>query len=136
MPKVEDLSGDHVFAVAVPGQATAGTVDEFAALVAPFDMKITAVKWLPAAAITANGGNYFTLTLRNRGAAAAGAALPAQRSYAATNSVAHVAEAMALSGTAADLLVAAGDVLTVEKLVTGTGLAMPDGVVQIHAQVR
>lgn len=135
MPQLQDLRGDHVFAIPVAGQATAATADEFAALVAPFDLKITGVKWVPAAAITANATNYFTLTLRNR-STGAGTALPAQRSYAATNSTAFVDEAMTLSGTEADLLVAKDDVLTVEKLVTGTGLAMPDGVVQIYAQAR
>lgn len=136
MPLLKELRGDLVFPIAVAGQATAATADEFPAMVAPFNMKITGVKWVPATAVTANGAAYFTLTLRNRGAAGAGAALPAQRSYAANNSAANVAEAMTLSATTADLNVAAGDVLTVEKLVTGAGLAMPDGTVQIHAQAR
>lgn len=136
MGQFKELRGDLVFPISVAGQGTAGTPDEFIAMVAPFDLKITGVKWIPAAAITANATNYFTLTLRNRGAAAAGTALPAQRSYAATNSTALVSEAMTLSATAADLNVAAGDVLTVEKLVTASGLAMPDGTVQIHAQAR
>jgi hypothetical protein len=136
MPQVKELSGDLFFPIAVAGQATAGTGDEFTALVAPFNLKITGVKWVPTAAITANGTNYFTLTLRNRGAAGSGTAVPASRSYAATNSSAFVAEDMTLSATAADLNIAAGDVLTVEKLVTASGLAMPDGTVQIHAQVR
>jgi hypothetical protein len=131
----KELRGDRVLLLAVPGQATAGTADEFSGVVAPFNLKITGVKWVPAAAVTANGTNFFTLTLRNR-TTGAGTALPAQRSYAATNSVAFVAEAMTLSGTTADLNVAAGDVLTVEKLVTGTGLAMPDGVVQVTYQAR
>lgn len=131
----KDVSGDHVFTIPVAGQGTAGTPDEFTGFVAPFNLKITGVKWVPAAAVTANGTNYFTLTLRNR-TTGAGAALPAQRSYAATNSVAFVAEAMTLSATAADLNIAAGDVLTIEKLVTASGLAMPDGTVQVHAQVR
>jgi hypothetical protein len=131
--QVKDLRGDHVFAIPVPGQATAGTADEFVALVAPFDMTITRVKWVPTTAVTANGSNYFTLTLRNR-TTGAGTALAAQRSYAATNSTAFAAEDMTLSGTEAALNVAAGDVLTIEKLVTGTGLAMPDGTVQIFAR--
>lgn len=135
MTQEKELRGDRTLLIAVPGQATASTADEFAGVVAPINLKITAVKWIPAAAVTANATNYFTLTLRNR-TTGAGAALPAQRSYAATNSVALVAEAMTLSGTAADLLVAAGDVLSVEKLVTGTGLAMPDGVVQVTYQAR
>lgn len=135
MPLLKELRGDQVFVLPVAGQATAGTADEFTGFVAPFDLKITGVKWVPAAAVTADGTNFFTLNLRNR-TTGAGSALPASRSYAATNSVAFVAEAMTLSGTAADLLVAAGDVLTVSKVNSGTGLAMPDGTVQVHAQVR
>lgn len=134
MTNINELSGDHVFAIAVAGQATAGTADEFSGMIAPFGLRITAVKWIPAAAVVANDTNYFTLTLRNRGQAGAGATLAAQRSYAATNSTAFKAEDMTLSATEADLEVEAGDVLTIGKVVSGTGLAMPDGVVQIHAQ--
>lgn len=136
MTQYKDLSGDLIFPIVVAGQATAGTADEFPGFVAPFNLKITAVKWLPAAAVTADGTNYFTLNLRNRKADASGTALPASRSYAATNSAAHVPEAMTLSATAADLNVNAGDVLTVSKVNAGTGLAMPKGTVQVHAQVR
>lgn len=135
MTQENELRGDRTLLIPVPGQATAGTVDEFSGVVAPINMKITGVKWIPAAAITANATNYFTLTLRNR-TTGAGTAVPASRSYAATNSVAFVAEAMTLSGTAADLNVASGDVLTVEKLVTASGLAMPDGVVQVTYRAR
>lgn len=136
MPTMDEIRGEHVWHVPVAGQATAATPDEFAVLVAPYDLTITQVEWTPNAAITANATNYFTLNLRNRGAAAAGTALPATRSYAATNSAAFVTEDMTLSGTAADLEVDAGEVLTVEKLVAASGLAMPDGVVAIHALVR
>lgn len=131
----KELRGDRVITVQVAGNATAGTADEFTAFVAPFNLKVTGVKWVPTAAITANATNYFTLTLRNR-TTGAGAALPASRSYAATNSAAFTAEEMTLSSTAADLNVAAGDALSVEKLVSGTGLAMPDGVVQISYRAR
>lgn len=134
MTNINELSGDHVFPIPVAGQSTAGTADEFCGLVVPFDMKITAVTWIPAAAITADDTDYFTLTLRNRGQSGAGSTLAAQRSYAATNSAAFTAEAMTLSGTASDLRVAAGDVLTIGKVNSGSGLAMPDGVVQIYAQ--
>lgn len=134
MTQEKELRGDRTLLIAVPGQATASTVDEFSGVVAPINMKVTGVKWIPAAAITANGTNYFTLTLRNR-TTGAGTALLAQRSYAATNSVAFVAETLTLEA-AANLLVAAGDVLTVEKLVAASGLAMPDGVVQVTYQAR
>jgi hypothetical protein len=133
--QLSEIRGDLVFTIAVAGQATAGTADEFTGFAAPFNLKITGVKWIPAAAVTADPTNYLTLNLRNR-TTGAGAALPASRSYAATNSVAFVAEAMTLSSTAADLLVTAGDVLTVSKVNTGTGLALPKGTVLVTAQVR
>lgn len=135
MPLLKELRGDLVFIIPVAGQATPGTVDEFTGFVAPFPLKVTGVKWVPKAAITANGTNFFTLTLRNR-TTGAGTALPASRSYAATNSSALTPEDMTLSATASDLNVAAGDHLSVEKLVGGTGLAMPAGTVQVHAQAR
>lgn len=136
MTQLKELSGDIVIIpIYVPGQATAATADEFTGFVAPFNLKITGVKWVPKSAVTANGTNYFTLTLRNR-TTGAGTAVPASRSYAATNSSALTAEAMTLSATAADLNVAAGDHLTVEKLVTASGLAMPAGTVQVFAQAR
>lgn len=134
--QLKDIPGDHVFTVPVAGQSTAATPDEFEGLVAPFDMKITRVRWVPTANITANATNFFTATVRNRGTDASGTAVAASRSYAATNSLAHVPEDCTLSSTPADLDVAEGDLLTVEKLVTGTGLSMPDGLVQVHAQVR
>src|SRR5690349_2048471 len=105
-------------------------------MIVPFDMTITGVKWIPKAAVTADPTNFFTLNLRNRKADASGSALPASRAYSATNSVAFVAEAMTLSSTAADLLLSAGDVLTVSKVNSGTGLAMPGGTVQVTAQAR
>lgn len=134
--QLKDIPGDHIFAIPVAGQPTAVTPDEFEGIVAPYDMKITRVQWVPNANITANAANFFTATVRNRGTDAGGTAVAATRSYAATNSLAHVPEDCTLSGTPADLDVAEGDLLTVEKLVAGTGLAMPDGLVQIHAQVR
>ena len=133
--QLSEIRGDQTFTIAVAGQATAGTADEFTGFVAPYNLKITGVKWIPAAAVTADPTNYLTLNLRNR-TTGAGAALPASRAYSATNSVAFVAEAMTLSATAADLLVTAGDVLTVSKVNSGTGLALPKGTVQITAQVR
>lgn len=132
--QVKELRGSFFADVPAAGQPTAGTPDEFAGFVAPFDMKVVGAVWVPEAAITANGTNFFTLTVRNRKADASGTALPAQRSYAATNSVAFAPEDMTLSSTAADLVLAEGDHLTVEKLVSGTGLAMPAGVVRLYLQ--
>lgn len=113
----------------VPGQATAGTADEFIVFAAPFAGRVVRVQWVPEAAVTANGTNYFTLRVRNRGGAGTGNVEMATRSYAATNSTAFVAETATLHATEANRRFASGDVITVEKVNTGTGLIMPPGVV-------
>jgi hypothetical protein len=130
------LAGDLLWTFEVPPTA-AGTALEQPGLVLPRAAQITSAKWVPGAAVTANGTNFATLSLRNRGAAGAGAVLPATpRSYAATNSVANVPETMALSGTASDLLAAAGDVLSVTIAHSGTGLLIPAGLLQVGLRWR
>lgn len=133
MPTMSEIRGDQVFTIPVLGQATAGTADEWAGVKVPFDCVVKSAKWIPSAAVVADVTNYATLNLRNRGAAGAGSTLPASRSYSAISSTAFVAEEMTLS---ADVNLTAGDVLTVSKVNSGTGLAIPDGVVQVHVQVR
>lgn len=138
MTQVKQLSGDHTANLPVTGMAAPGTASEQAVFVAPFNVKVTGVKWVPATAVTAAATNYSTLSVRNRGAAGAGVALPASRSYNTgnPNSVAFAAEDMTLSGTAADLLLNAGDALTVQMLPTGTGIQIPAGAVRISYQAR
>lgn len=119
------------FVVSIDAQATAGTADEWTAFVAPYAGRITKVDWIPKAAVTANGTNYFTLNVRNRGANGSGTTLAATRAYSATNSTALKGESFTVSGTRANTVVAAGDTITVERLVTGTGLASPAGTVVI-----
>lgn len=136
MTQVKQLSGDHVFTLPVTAMASATTDNEQLGFVAPFNIKITGVKWVPGAAVTANGTNYSTLSVRNRKGDASGSALPATRSYAATNSSAWVPEDCTLSSTASDLLVNAGDVLTVQMIHTASGVVIPAGAVRISYQVR
>ncbi len=132
MSSLQELTGrGFPLVVTVAGQATAGTPDEFTGVVAPFAGRVTRVEWIPKAAVTANGTNFFTLNLRNRGQAGAGTTVAATRAYSATNSVAFAGETFTLSGTPANLRVVAGDSLTVERTVGGTGLAMPAGTVII-----
>lgn len=124
-------------------QAAANTNEEFVAWRIPptsegvaTGITITGGVWIPDAAVTANGTNYGVLSVRNRGAADAGTALPLTRSYIATNSVARVPEAMTADGTAANLLAAAGDVITIQRLFTGTGVVIPAGIVIIQYTLR
>jgi hypothetical protein len=130
---INQLQGDHVFEIAVLGQATAGTADEWSGVKIPYDATVVAAKWIPAAAVTADPTNYCNVNLRNRGAAGAGTTLPATKSYATGSSTAFAADDMTLS---TDVDLTAGDVLTVSKTNTGTGLALPDGVVQVHVRWR
>jgi hypothetical protein len=71
-----------------------------------------------------------------QGADDSGAALPFSRSYIATNSVARIKETMTVSATAADLLVANGDVLTVQRIATASGLALPVGLIELAYRLR
>lgn len=91
---------------------------------APLKAQIIAVSLTPSAAITADGTNNAVYTL-TRHTAGASATTVATRSWAATNSVALTAEAMTLSATAANLLLAVDDTLTLIKTVGGTGLLIP-----------
>lgn len=130
------LAGDLLWTFEVPPTA-AGTALEQPGLILPRAAQITSAKWVPGAAVTANGTNYATLSLRNRGAAGVGSVKPAvDRAYSAVNSVANVPEVMALSSTASDLLAAAGDVLTVTIAHTASGLAIPAGLLQVGLRWR
>lgn len=135
-----DLSGlqNFQFPLTTP-MAGATTSDEFEAFVVPSDVPngitLVSARWVPAAAVTANGSNFSTLSIRNRGTAA-GAALPFTRSYAATNSVAFTGEAMTASGTAADLLCVANDLITIQRIFTASGVVIPAGLVTVFYTVR
>lgn len=136
MTQEKEIAGDRSFSMSVAAMATAATDNEQVFWVATFNATITGVKWLPSAAVTANGTNYSVLSVRNRGAAAAGTALPASRSYIATNSAAWVSEDCTLSATAADLLVTAGDTLTVQMIHTASGVVIPAGLVRLSYRLR
>lgn len=133
---VKELSGTHQVRVSLPAMTGATADDEFVVEVAGNNVVIKAVRFIPGAAVTANVTNFTILSVRNRKADASGTALPASRTWAATNSVAQVADVCTLSATAADLLVSAGDVLTVQRLHTAAGLVIPAGVVEIDYQIR
>ena len=136
MPAIRDMRGDHTVTLQVAAMASATTDNEQLGFVVPFNAKVTAVKWVPSANVTANGTNYSTLSVRNRKADASGSALPAARSYAATNSSQFVPEDCTLSGTAADLLLSAGDVLTIQMIHTASGVVIPARIVRISYQAR
>jgi hypothetical protein len=136
--KLRDIQGDNVVMRAyVAGHATAGTADEFTIGEAPFGFEVTAVRWYANAGVTGANTNYFTVTVRNRGTDGSGSTVVASKDFVSgTNATAFDLTTITLSATAANLLVTEGQVLTVEKLVTGTGLAMPDGLVEVIGRSR
>jgi len=134
---INSMPGTQTLRVQLPvAMASATTDDEYPGIVAPCNLTVKAARFVPLAAVTANASNFTTLSVRNRKADASGTALPASRSWAATNSTAFVADSCALSGTASDLLVNSGDVLTVQRIHSGTGVVIPAGTVEIDYTVR
>ena len=92
---------------------------------AAFDATVTEAVIVPNAAVTAADTHYRTLTLTNEGSDGLGTTVVATLLLNAAGGdwVQGDEKAMTLSATAADLVVAAGDVLTIRETVTGNGLA-------------
>lgn len=135
--KLKDLAGDHRMQADISGQATAGTADEFIVGTAPFRATITGAFLVPETAVNGAVTNHITVTIRNRGAAGAGAVVPASKTFSnGVNAPALTATAVTLSSTSADLDIAEGDVITAEKLIVGTGMALPPGKVVVTFKAR
>lgn len=98
---------------------------------APLDCTVTSVTLLPSTAITADATNYAIYTLTRYTAAGGSATTVATRTWAATNSVAFATETMTLSGTAANLVITAGQSLVMVKTVAASGLVIPAMTVQV-----
>lgn len=99
---------------------------------APFAGTVASVTYTPPAAITGANTNSRTLTLVNKGQSGSGSTVIA--TLALTNGVNAAAfdeTALTLSGTAANLEVAEGDVLAFVSTHVGTGIADPGGEVTV-----
>lgn len=134
--RLSELAGRQVARIALPASlATAGTADEVAVFRAPHDLEVVAVRHIPHNAITANGTNYATLSVRNKGTDGTGTDVVAGPFATDTpttdDRAALAAYELTLSATAANVEVAAGEVLAFNKAVAGSGVAI-DGVVEIE----
>ena len=115
----------------VPAVA-AGSDQNTVALECQFQGTVTAVTFVPAAAITGAATNNRTLSLVNKGAAGSGSTSIASLTFNnGTNASANVETAITLSGTASNLNVSAGDVLQWQSVHNGTGIADPGGLVRV-----
>lgn len=118
--------GFPLTAVAAAADAATVGVNANFTIVVPFKGTVKAVWMVPSAAITANATNFRTLTVRNKGTnGLAGTVAVASRAWSAVNSVLSTPEQFALSGTPANLEVAAGDVLELHQNAAAAGLVIP-----------
>lgn len=121
-------------AVTVPVQpvATAGNSLNTVAFVCPRAGTVTAVTYTTVTAITGANTNTRSVTLVNKGQSGAGSTVIATLQFdSGVNTVAGDEKTITLSGTPANLVVAAGDVLQWQSAAVGTGIADPGGLVSV-----
>lgn len=116
----------------VPAVSTAGNDDDSIIAQAPFDCTVTAVQYVSEAAITGANTNTRSVSLINKGQAGAGTTTVATLQFdSGVNATANDERAITLSGTPANLVLAAGDTLLWRSLHIGTGQADPGGLVRV-----
>ncbi|GGM75549.1 hypothetical protein GCM10012275_52810 [Longimycelium tulufanense] len=121
----------------VPAVATAGNNEDTVIGQAPFDCTVTAVQYVPEAAITGAATNHRSVELVNKGADGTGTTSVASLAFDdGVNASAYDERAITLSGTAANLDLTAGDTLQWRSLAVGTGITDPGGVVRVTVSRR
>lgn len=127
MSSYKEITDGVPYAVELAAQATAGDTGTtvIGSFSAPYDGVVVGVALVPRAAITANGTNFATYTLQNKGVQGSGNTPVASRSWSAGNSVAGVKEWATLNATPANREVKAGDQFQLVRSVGAAGLATP-----------
>lgn len=104
--------------------------DKSTTLRVPSAGSVSSVTYIPAASQSGAATNSRTLNLVNKGSAGAGTTVVATLALASgVNLTAFDEKTITVSSTAADLVVAEGDVLQWQSLHVGTGIADPGGTV-------
>jgi len=100
-------------------------------------IKIKGVKVIAEAVVTGADTNSVTLALRNLGAAGAGTTDIATKALTSgVNLAADTPSALTLSTTAAELLAAAGDVLTFREVKVGNGMNIAACHLEVEYQLQ
>src|SRR5690348_11223397 len=100
---------------------------------APYAGTVSAVNFVPVSAITGANTNTRAVSLINKGQAGSGTTVVATLEFdSGVNATANVPKALTLSGTAANLVVAQGDVLAWQSTHIGTGIADPGGLAHVE----
>lgn len=117
---------------AVAPVATAGNSLNTNLFIAKRAGTVTAVTYSTVTAITGANTNTRSVSLVNKGQAGAGTTVIATLQFnSGVNTTASDEKAITLSVTAADLVVAAGDVLQWQSTAVLTGIADPGGLVSV-----
>ncbi len=119
----------------IPAQGTANAAQDQVVGEAPFAGVVTGVSIVPEAALTAHATNYRTFRLVNKGAAGSGTTVVASfaTDTVTTDDLAAFDEkAIPLSGTAANLVVAEGDILVADETVAASGVAHSGYKIQVE----
>lgn len=121
----------------VQPQATAGSNLNTNVYRCPSDATVTAVTYAPVTAVTGANTNTRSVSLVNKGQSGAGSTVVATIQYnSGVNAAAADENAVTLSGTPANLNVAAGDILQWQSTAVGTGIADPGGLVCVTVSAR
>lgn len=120
------LSRSHQRSVAAVGTAGNDLTTDVVRVDA--DGVISAVYYVPASTITGANTNTRKVVLVNKGGAGSGTTIIASLQFdSGVNATADVSKTITLSGTAANLAVAAGDVLQWQSTHVGSGITDPGG---------
>jgi hypothetical protein len=112
---------------------TAGNDQNNEVAVAEYNGTVSSVTYTPDATITGAATNNRTFNLVNKGQAGSGTTVVATLNMASgTNATRGDETAITLSATAANLVVAAGDVLEWQSVHIGTGIVDPGGLVKVN----
>jgi hypothetical protein len=113
--------------------ASAGSAYDQTIDTVPWAATVSNVTFTPEADITGAATNYRTYRVVNKGADGNGTTVVASLAFSSGAVTANdfLPKAITLSATAANLVVAAGDVLAWDETVAGSGLASPGGEVRV-----
>lgn len=122
----------RVLETTVPA-VSAGTAQDQTISEAPFAGTVSLVEFIPEADITGAATNFRTFRVVNKGTDGNGTTVVASLAFSSSGVTASDfdSKAITLSATAANLVVAEGDVLAWDETVAGTGLATPGGKVRV-----
>jgi hypothetical protein len=117
--------------------ATAGNSQNTIINITPRDGTVTSVGFVPLAAITGAATNTRSYSLVNTGSTGVGTTVVATlQMNSGVNATVNQVKAIPLSGTAANLVVASGDVLVWQSTAVGTGQADPGGLVSVAISTK